>query len=183
VIETYSAKAPLWQSGVIPDSPFFQMRQFSRNLYLDAIGLWSYPALLIQNRRLFWLHVVCRIERDKEKPGYWIYRPQAMALTRPENVVVGRYQDFSLDEDPFADLSWDEQMGRFPHYTVAELSADGLLREELRLLGMYREAGECFMDSESVPPDFQALYVQLSHPVLLNAVCKLDPQFKKAITG
>lgn len=173
--------APLWQSGVIPESPFFQMRQFTRNFFLDAVGLWSYPAFLLRQGRLLWLHVVCPLVRDEEKPGYWIFRPRAAAWTKPEDIVVARYQDFTLDEDPFSDLTWDSPVGRFPHAVVSDLTAEDLLHEELNLLCGYREAGQIFLNTGTLVPEFRERYVRLTHPVLLRAVCKLAPEFHLAL--
>ncbi len=172
---------PLWQSGVIPESPFFQMRQFSRNLLLEATGLWSYPALVLRRDRLLWLHVVFPVARDDEKPGYWLYRPRAAAWTKPEDVVVARYQDFRWDEDPLPNLSWEEPLGRYPHPSVADLTAEALVRAELQLLCGYREAGLCFATTGQLPPGFRSGYLDVIHPKVLDNLYPLAPEFCKAL--
>ena len=157
---------------------YFQLRQPSRNLYVDS-GFWSYPALAAAEGRVYWLHILCDARRDDRT--CLVFRPRAMATTPPDSTVLVRYENFRLGADPLADVGWDEPVGKHPHPAIWEWTEDVYRKKEESLISLYRSVHEEFLLQGSLPDSFRHAYLEIVNPLFLPFIRRLAPDFYKAL--
>ncbi len=172
----YGADTRMGQIGADWQGTMFQTGQFPRIFSYDTRGLWSYPALILRERRLLWLHLMLETETDGDSNRLVLLSPAAVAVTPPNSSRLLEYRDLAA----FRDRSL-EPMGRYPGRAIAGMRVREFTAAETGLLCLYPGAETEFGACKRVPPAFAEAYCRLSHPAFIGCLRDFAGDFVKAL--
>mgnify|MGYP003588688801 CR=1 FL=1 len=163
-------------------SAFNLLRHNRGGWRIDAVGFWSYPAMVATpDGKLLWIFMVLQAEPLPEKKRTALFRPKAIVVTRANTPDIVRYENLHTSHDPFPSLAWDKPLAMFPHKSVGNLSYKDYEIKEGELLNAYPAAGDVFLKTKKLPDAFVKQYIDLIHPVFLPFIRHLTPQFFAAL--
>jgi hypothetical protein len=175
-VKSLNPDSKMWSVGTDWRGAMFQILQFPRIFSYDTGGLWSYPALILRDRRPLWLHLMLETEKAGDGNRLSLLAPAAMAVTPPNSSRLLEYRDLAA----FRTRS-PEILGRYPGRDIAGMSIREFAAEETGLLCLYPDAETGFQNSESLPPAFALAYLRLSHPAFILCLREFAGDFVKAL--
>ncbi len=161
---------------------FFSVRANPKNVFVDTVGLWSYPVFVRSGAdRTLWMYLVSRTAAFKGV-GTLVFRPQAALVTFPDSDRAVKYENFRFGKDPFS-VAWDKPLGKFPHGAVRDLTVEEFERRERELIGLSVRETTAFKGRGNLSPSFRELYAQMNSPVFKEFIRCLAPEFHSLVWG
>ena len=159
---------------------FFSIRANSKNLFLDMIGLWSYPIFVRSGRGITqWMYLVSKT-LSRNKSGIFIFRPHAALITFPDSDKVVKYENFRHGKNPFR-FPWDKSIGKFPHGSIKDLPVEEFEKKERELVRLAAEETIIFDEKGELSEAFKLLYTEMTNPVFTEFIRYLAPEFHSLV--
>jgi len=163
-------------------SAFQRLRRTFRSANIDAEGYWSYPSLLYgRGGRLLWLYIVLVGIPLPAKKRTALFRPKSLIVTLPNSATIIEYRNLKLGPDPFPNEGWDKPIAMYPHKGIWSMTIAEFAKAEAVLMASYEQAGSEFVANQQLPASFRRSYIRLQHPIMLDYVRCLAPDFFRAL--
>jgi hypothetical protein len=159
---------------------FFSLRANPKNVFVDTVGLWSYPIFVRSGAdRTLWMYLVSRTAAFKGA-GTLVFRPHSALVTFPDSDKAVKYENFRFGKDPFS-VAWDKPMGRWPHEAIRNSTVEEFEERERELIALSVGDTESFRARGSLSPRFKELYSRMTSPVFKNFIECLAPEFHSLV--